>query len=282
MAVGNITVTTAANFIPEIWSPEVKRAVESNLTMARLVLRDYEGDIQQAGDTVHVVDISNLSVGDKSASTDVSYETITEDKTSIVIDKHKYAAFKLEDIARVQSRVDLMSEYSNKVGYALAKQIDTDLLELYVNLSQSVGADNTDITETTWLSAIEYLDVADAPETDRAAVFHANQKSAFLAVDQFVRYDATGIGGSQNPIIRGQFGELYGVRVFFSTNVTRSGSPAGDHNLLFHKEAFALALQRDIRIQSQYDIDALADKVVGDVLYGVKEYRDTFGVVIKT
>lgn len=278
----NITVTTAANFIPEIWSAEVKRAVESNLVMANLVLRDFEGEIRQKGDTVHVADISNLTVGDKAAGTDVSFEAVTEDKTSILIDKHKYAAFKLEDIVAVQSNVNLLSQYSSKIGYGLAKAVDTDLLSLYVALSQSVGADNTAITETTFLSAIQYLDLADAPETDRSGVFSAGQKANFLAVDQFVRYDSTGIGGQQNPILNGQFGELYGVRIFFTTNVTTTGSPAGDHNLVFHKEAFALAMQRDIRVQSQYSLKSLAEEVVGDVLYGVKEYRDSFGVVVKT
>jgi N4-gp56 family major capsid protein len=282
MATGNITVTTAANFIPEIWSSEVKRAVESNLTMGKLVLRRFEGDIKMKGDTVHIADISNLSVNDKSGGSDVSYETITEGQTNISIDKHKYAAFQLEDIVAVQSNTDLLTEYSNKVGYALAKQVDTDLLGLYTALSQSVGTDGTDITAANFLTAIQYLDLADAPETDRSGVFTAGQKKGFLNVDQFVRYDATGIGGQQNPIIRGQFGELYGVRIYFSTNVTTTGSPSGDHNLVFHKEAFALAMQKDIRIQSQYDIDALAEKVVGDVLYGVVEYRDAFGVVVKT
>lgn len=278
----NITKTTADVFIPEIWSKEVKRAVESNLTMAKLVLRDFEGEIQNAGDTVRIADISNLSVGNKAASTDVSYEAITEASTTLLIDKHKYAAFKLEDIVGVQANVDLMTEYSNKIGFALAKQVDTDLLALYSALSQSVGSDNTDITEATFLNAIQLLDLADAPETERSGVFTAGQKKAFLDVDNFVRYDATGIGGQMNPIIRGQFGELFGIRLYFTTNVTTTGSPAGDHNLVFHKEAFALAMQRDIRMQSQYDIDALAWKVVGDMLYGVVEYRDTFGVVVKT
>jgi len=171
---------------------------------------------------------------------------------------------------------------SSEENSNLAKDVDSKLLALYVNLGQSVGTDATDITAATFLSAIQYLDLADAPETNRSAVFTAGQKAAFLNVDQFVRYDSTGIGGQMNPIIRGQFGELYGVDVYFTTNVTTTGSPAGDHNLMFHKEAFALAMQRDIRIQSQYDIDALATKAVGDVLYGVSEYRDTFGVVIKT
>jgi len=282
MATGNITTTTAANFIPEIWSREVKRAVESNLVMAKLVMRDFEGEIKQAGDTVHIADISNLSVGTKSASTDVSYETITEGKTDITIDKHKYAAFKIEDIVAVQSNVNLLTEYSNKIGYALAKQVDTDLLALYANLSQSCGADNTDITQATFLDAIQFLDLADAPDTNRYGVFAAGQKAAFLDVDEFIRYDATGIGGQDNPIIKGRFGQIYGVDIFFSTNVTTTGSPSGDHNLVFHKEAFALAMQRDMRMQSQYDIDALAEKVVGDLLYGVTEYRDTFGVVVKS
>lgn len=282
MATGNITTTTAANFIPELWSPLTKDAVESNLVMARLVIRDYEGEIKQKGDTVNIAEISNLTARDKSASTDVTYETITEDLLTISIDKHKYAGFKLEDIVKIQANVDLMKKYNNKVGYALAKQIDSDLLALYAGLSQSVGTDGTAISAANFLAAIQYLDLADAPETERYGVFNGGDKASFLDVDDFVRYDSMGIGGNLSPIVTGRFGELYGVQVFFSNNVTTTGSPSGNHNLVFHKEAFALAMQRDIRVQAQYDIDALADKVVGDVLYGVKEFRDTFGVVYKT
>lgn len=278
----NLTTTSHSGFIPSLWSPEVKRAVESNLTMGKLVMRIFDSEIKNKGDTVYINDISNLSVGNKTASVNVTYESPTESQTTLTIDKHKYAAFQLEDILEVQSNVDLLSEYSNKVGYALAKQVDTDLLGLYTNLGQSVGSDGANITQANFLAAIQYLDLADAPETDRSGVFTAGQKAKFLDIDEFVKYDAHGIGGQQNPIIRGQFGELYGIRVYFTTNVTTTGSPAGDHNLMFHKEAFVLGMQRDIRIQSQYDIDALAEKVVGDILYGVLEYRDTFAVVVKT
>lgn len=282
MAEGNITVTTAANFIPELWSPLTKDEVESNLVMARLILRDYEGEIKQKGDTVRINEISNLTANDKEASTDVSYETITEDQLTLSIDKHKYAAFKLEDIVAIQANVSLMQKYTGKIGYALAKQVDTDLLALYVALSQMVGTDGTAISTANFLLAIQHLDVADAPETERYGVFHSSDKTGFLAEDDFVRYDSTGIGGQLSPIIRGRFGEIFGVQIFFSTNVTTTGSPSGNHNLVFHREAFALAMQRDIRVQAQYDIDALADKVVGDVLYGVREFRDEFGVVYKT
>jgi len=51
---------------------------------------------------------------------------------------------------------------------------------------------------------------------------------------------------------------------------------------LWHKDAVVLALQRDVRIQSEYDIDALATKVVADVLYGLVELRDDHAVRILT
>lgn len=274
----NVTTTTAANFIPEIWSAKTKDATQSKLHMRNHVLTDYEGDIRQAGDTVRITEISNLSTGSKAASTAVTFEAITESQQTIAINNHKYAAIRVEDIVKIQSNVDLLSKYTQKMGYALAKDIDTALLGLYTGLSQSVGTANTAPTNANFLAAIQFLDVADAPEEDRAAVFHAQEKANLLNIDNFVRYDSHGIGGQSNPVITGEFGEIYGIPVMFSSNVTQTGSPTNTHNLVFHKEAFALALQNDVRVQTDYNLEQLAHEVVADVLYGVAEYRDTFGV----
>lgn len=297
MAVGNITTTTAANFIPEIWSSECKVETEANLTMAELVNREYEGEIKEYGDTVHITDISNLSANDKAADTDVSFETITEDKVSLVINKHKYAAFKLEDIVKTQAKVDLRSKYTSKVGYALAKEMDTDLLGLYSGLSQSAGSAGTDLTDDTILTAIQYLDEADAPAGDRSMVINPGQTKALLGIDKFVRADAVGYLAKMSPIVtghlesgsfqpadvKGYFGQIYGVGVYLSTNVPTTGtSPVTTHNLLFHKDAFVAAIQKGIRIQSDYNIRSLATEVVADVLYGVLELRDTFGVHLQS
>lgn len=282
MATGNFTTTTHSAFIPEIWSEKAKVATESNLVMGNLVLRDYEGEIKEMGDTVHIPNISNLTAKQKAADTDVTFETITETSDTISIDQHWYTAFKVEDIVKAQANMDLKAPYTDKAGYALAKKIDTHLLGLYANLSQQVGSAGTDVNETNFLLAIQYLDVNDAPETDRHAVFYADQKSAMLDVDQFVRYDATGQGPADSPIIKGRFGEIYGVNTYFTTNVTTTGSPTGAHNLVFHREFAALAIQKDIRAQSDYNIRSLADEVVLDVLYGYSEYRDNFGVVYLT
>lgn len=297
MTEGNITVTTAANFIPELWSPDCRVATESNLVMAKLVNRQFEGLIQKYGDTVHVGDISNLSVTAKAEDTDVVFETITEGKFDLVINKHYYSAFKVEDIVKIQSIVDLRAKYAEKVGYALAKQVDSDLLGLYSGLSQEVGSAGVDITDANLRTAIQYLDDADAPAGERSLVIKPSQMNAMLALDRFTRADAVGYLAAMSPIVtgklqggsfdptkvKGYFGQAYGVSIYVSTNVTTSGSsPVSTHNLLFHKDAFALAMQQDIRTQAAYNIRSLATEVVADVLYGVGEFRDTFAVEILT
>lgn len=296
MANGNITVTTAANFIPEIWSKEAKLAVEKNLVMAKLVNRSFESEMQ-FGDTLHIADISNLTANDKAASTDVSFETYTEGKTDVSIDKHKYAAFKLEDIVKVQANQDLMARYSGKLGYALGKQMDADLLSLYSGLSQSVGVQGTDITDTNLLRAVQYLDDADAPAGDRSLVITPAQMHALLKLSRFVETQIVGYQSNGSPIVtghlqggsfdpsqvKGLFGQAYGVNIYVTTNVQTTGtSPLSYHNMLFHRDAFVLVVQQEIRVQSDYNIRALANEVVADVLYGVAEYRDAFACRILT
>jgi len=297
MASGNITTTTAANFIPEIWSKDVKVATESNLVAMKRINLMFSSDIKQQGDTLHIPDVSNLTATDKAASTDVTFETITEGKTDLSIDTHKYAAFKVEDIVAIQSAYELRSLYTNRAGYALAKAMDTSVLGLYSGLSQSVGSAGVAITDANLLTAIQYLDDADAPGMDRTLVLKPAQMKAILGIDKFVLSDAVGYLAQMSPVVtgslqggnvqtakpKGYFGQIYGVDVYISTNVPTTGtSPVSTHNMLFHKDALIAAVQQDVRIQSDYNIRSLATEVVADVLYGVAEFRDTFAVRVLT
>ena len=119
-----MTVTTGANFIPEVWSAEVLRAVESNLVLAKQVKR-YDSDVKSYGDTIHVPNLSNLTANAKVAGALVTAQAPTEDKKDISIDQHYESSFYVEDILKVQSRYDLMSEYTSKAGYAIAAKIDS-------------------------------------------------------------------------------------------------------------------------------------------------------------
>jgi hypothetical protein len=278
-----MTITTGANFIPEVWSAEVLRAVESNLVLAKQVKR-YDGDVKSFGDTIHVPNLSNLTANVKAAGELVTTQAVTEDKKDILIDKHYETSFYVEDILKVQSKYDLMSEYTSKAGYAIAKQVDTLLAGLYAGLSQSVGDGSTKITDANIIAGIEKLDLAEAPETDRFFDIKANGKADLMAIDKFVLRTGPGWSVDNSPILHGAkengfWGDIYGLKVFVSNNlVTAAGTPTVIHNLMFQKEAFGLAMQQNPRTQTQYKQEYLANLVTVDTIFGLAEMRDTFAV----
>ncbi len=291
----NQTVTTGANFIPELWLQEIRAFLKAKLVMGNLVKRIQHNG--KPGDILHIPDLTELVANDKAAGTAITLQSPTEGKFDLTIDKHKHSAFLIEDILDVQSAYALRSEYTMSAGYAIAKQMDSDLIGLGSGLSNakiasngttawdSTGAGNgADITDAGIRAAIEDLDNADVPLDQRYLVIHPTHKNVLLAIARFTEqayYATTASGG---PIQSGEFGEIYGVKVFCTTQVPSvtagDGSTVHHRNLLFQKDAFVIAEQISPRIQSKYELEYLANAVVVDTIYGVAEFRDSNGVAL--
>jgi hypothetical protein len=287
--VANFTTTTSDAFIPEVWSANTIVATENALVVAQLVKR-YDADVADFGDVIHVPNISNFSdARDKSSNTSVTLDVITDTSSDITINKHKYIAFAIEDKVAKQSKYDLTAEYTERAGYSIAKSVDTDLLALYSGLTTvDVGSYESDMTDAFILAAMQTLDLNDVPMEDRQLLIHAGQMANLLAIDKFVKADYLGQYDQATRVQNGaksrsMFGQIYGFPVYYSTNVpVTTGTTNYAHNILFHKDAFALAMQMSPRVQMEYDLDLLADKVVTDILYGVATLRSTFGVEIRS
>jgi N4-gp56 family major capsid protein len=283
----DITTTTAAVFIPELWSMETLRAQEAALVVAPLVKR-YDSLVKGRGDTVHIPEVSNLVANDKVANTDVTLQSVTESERTIAIDKWKEASFLVEDVVKVQSNYDLMAEYTSKAGYAIAQTIDSDLLALYSTFTNpAVGTYGTDITDPVLVAAIQALDEANAPMEDRAIVLKPSQKAALMKLDKFVKADYLGQYDNPTPVKRGPnnrylWGEIYGVPVYYTTQVPVDGVGPDTHNMAFHKEAMALALQLAPRTQGTYWQRSLGWLVTVDSIYGSAGLRLDHGVEIKS
>ena len=53
----------------------------------------------------------------------------------------------------------------------------------------------------------------------------------------------------------------------------------GDYKgAVFHKDALALAMMQDLKIETQRDASLRADEIVATAVYGVGELHDTYGV----
>jgi N4-gp56 family major capsid protein len=297
MATGNIGTTAVDAFIPEIWSQEIIYQTVNKSIFANLVRRDFDGDITDSGDVVHVPLFSAVTIGDKAENTAVTYTNYSESTKDITINKHKYFAFRVEDIARIQSQPDLVAGYSAQGGAGLGKEMDTDTAALVNNAAvtqnvgaiASAGAEYTDITDAVIRNAIQKLDEANAPEDDRYIVISPAQKNAMLGIDKFVSADKV---GSDTVISKGFFGMVYGVKVYISNNLPDVAAVASSSGasriigrkscIMFHREAFALCTQLGARVQAAYDLDYLATSVVGDTLYGVGVLVPTFAVEVRT
>ena len=268
----NITTTEAAVFIPEIWGKETLIERDNKLVLGKLVWRFNVSD----GDTYHVPSLSNLEANDKIKNVDVQYQAPTETNTDILLNKHKYTAFVIEDMAAKQANRDLRAPYTKKAGEALARIIDQDLAALASGFSQTKGTYNTAVTTDVVLDSIQLLDEANAPEDDRHFVFRPVVKRDILDLSIYTSGDYI----SGKPVETGQIGNIYGVSTHMTMNIYQSGNNI--NNMLFHREALALAVQSDVTVHSEYSVDALGWKTVADEIYGVKEMRDDHGVLVKS
>jgi N4-gp56 family major capsid protein len=278
MATVPMTTTTGAVFVPEIWAKDLMNATRSNLVLANLVKR-FDDEVSAYGDKIHVGNISHLTATAVTPGSDVNTQGPTETEVAIDVDQHYESSFEIHDRLKFQAKYRLAEEYKSEAGYALAKQIDSALAGLYAGLSQYVGSGSVQMTDANILAAKLKLDNADVPRTNRYLVVDPAAENDLLAIDKFVRYDALGTG---DAIKNGMIGKLYGMEIFSSTNiVTETASPNVVHNLMFHKDAFGLALQKDVQVEKNRDPRKLSDIYISQVLYGVKELRDDHAVDVR-
>ena len=62
---------SVTNFIPETWSARLLESLHKQLVFGALCNRNYEGEIRQYGDTVHINSLSDISVKPYTPNADI-------------------------------------------------------------------------------------------------------------------------------------------------------------------------------------------------------------------
>lgn len=273
------TLAASGEFIPEVWAKEVQLARESSLIMANLVRR-LDSEVSQYGDIVHIPNISNLTAENISTSTgDIESQNVSETPTTLTINKWKGVIMHFLDIAKVQSKYDLMAMYTKKMGYALGLSVETDLLALAPSVTPNVGTFATAVTDAVLRGAVQKLDDARAPFADRHFVYKPSVKNTLLSIDKFVRYDAVAYPMGGSPVLKGNMGEIYGVACHVSPEVYITSSDVS--NIMFHRDWAGLAIQKDIAVE-KFARRAFTDRIGAQELYGVAELRADQAVQVKS
>lgn len=296
---GAVGLSDVGTFIPELWSDEIRASYEKNLVLAKLVKRlSMKG---KKGDTMHIPAPVRGTAYTKTENTAVTLQNNTESEVTVVIDKHYEYSRLIEDIANVQALDSLRRFYTEDAGYALARQIDTDLFALGKNLGNGTGSSwvhsnsyyidapnglsayatstvtTSDVfTDAGFRSLIQLMDDADVPMDNRYFIIPPALRNAIMGIDRYVSSDFVNGRGVQN----GKIGELYGIDIYVTSNCpeveTAVANTAGDRliaAMLMHKDSLILAEQMGVRSQTQYKQEYLANLYTADTLYGVKAYR---------
>jgi N4-gp56 family major capsid protein len=289
------TVNTAG-FIPEVWSDEIIAAYKKNLVAANLFKKmSMKG---KKGDVMHFPSPARGSAAVKTASSQVTLIAESGTEKTVTINQHYEYSRLIEDFAEVQALSSLRRFYTDDAGYALATRIDTSLIELGRGAQGGSGTaaynraylagdgstlyvDGTNIgtalTDAGLRRAIQRLDDQDVPMDGRFLIVPPSTRNTMMGLARFTEQAFVGDGGT---IRNGQIGDVYGVKVFVTTNADTATTTTTRVALLAHPEAFVLVDQLGVRVQTQYKQEYLGTLLTADTLYGVGELRDTSAVAL--
>jgi len=300
---GAVDNTSAATFIPEIWSDEVIAAYKTNLVLANRVKKmSMTG---KKGDTIHVPKPTRGTATAKAANTAVTIQNSVESEVLININKHFEFSRLIEDITEVQALASLRQFYTGDAGYGLARQVDDDLFALgksfgngngssFVNtgsfqINSTTGvleafdvdgvADLGDFTDVVFRALIQKMDDADVPMDNRSFIVPPSLRNAIMGIDRYTSTDFVNGKGVET----GKIGNLYGVDVFVTSNcpiTDPTDATKGRGAYLIHRDTMVLAEQQAIRSQTQYKQEFLGTLYTADTLYGTQVMRPEAGFVL--
>lgn len=268
-----MTSTTAAAFLPTIWSDDVRDAIEYEEVLAKLVNTAYEDELS-VGRTLQIPIDSNLNTQSKTegVSNTISFQSMPgtsgsgTNYQSITVSTYQYAAQLLNAVVAAQSKYEERQRISHKLGYALMRGIEVAIAALPQSFSQIVGTLGADPTEANLRRAWQYL--ADAGVTDNSQwVLGPAAISALFANDKYTSKDF--ISG-KSAIESAQLPDLYSFPVFKS-NLLRAPAAGQTECALFHREAIIMIRQIKPTVREQFLIRNIADGIVAYDLYNVSE-----------
>ena len=267
---------STSSTLTELYTEIVAEAqfVASEKSIMRNLVKNYA--ISGGGKVVEVPVYAQVSAAAVAEATDLSNTAI--DPTSISITASEVGVMTtLTDLARNSAPRNVAADIGKLFGEALARKQDADLTNLFNGFSAELGDGTTAISPAVIFNALSTLRANALPANECAVVLHP--KIAYDLKSGLTNTFAGLDTETSNEALRAGFvGRLAGMPIFETSNMANSGA-AGDYKGgAFHKDALAIAMMQDVKIETQRDASLRADEIVATSVYGVGEIHDTYGV----
>ncbi len=259
-------------FIPEIWSQKLNNMLTKECVMLQCVNRNWEGEIKNQGDKVKIIQPADVTISTLGTDT-LEYKELAPTSTDLVIDQKKFFAFKINDVAQVQSNTDIMEAHLRNAKKAIEEVQDAYLLSLHSNVTtaNTVGSESSAISLDKTTIYSKFVDLALRLKNSDAVsagvrpwvVINPTIESYLLQSSEFISAHNV----ADKTLREGAIGRIAGMDVLVSTNLTAVSSKY--YVLAGTNEAITFASQL-AKIESLRDQSSFSDLVRGLYLYGAK------------
>jgi hypothetical protein len=266
----NVTITTGAVFIDQVWSPELNRAIQFDIVIAAL-FDDKSALVDQHANTINLPSRHNLTANAKAAGTPLTPQAITETQQQFTVpmtNGHRAIAQEIEDLAEIQSRYDVRAETTIAGAYALARQMDVDAAGVFAAASNAVGTAGSELTDDNLIQGRTLLRNNAAPRPWYICVSPATY-SGFLKLEKFTNMLYIGQDSDGTAVEEAKVGKIYGADVYESQLL--SGTAPNSVGAFWSKTHYFKAIQRQPTTHTWYSPLDLAWIVSMDTVYGMYE-----------
>lgn len=211
-------------FQPEIWSAQILSVLLKSLVYGGIVNRDYEGEISQYGDTVHIPTVADPNIFAYTKDSDLTaVQALTDDELLLTIDQSWAFNFQIDDIdrAQVRSAGALMTEANQRAALGLRDKADQFLAKL-MNVGAAPGntlglidgSTATNVYDLLLVPASVKLDEANVPTENRWIVLPPAVYGKLQLDGRFVKANESGGDALHNGIV----GQAAGFAIYKSNN----------------------------------------------------------------
>lgn len=211
-----------SNFIPQIWSARLQEKLQHALVFGTLCNRNYEGEIRQWGDTVHINTINDITVKpyDPAVAID-DPEELSGTDTTLTIDHGAYYNFFINDVDAVQARAELMDAAMKNAADRLAHDAEVYILGVIragagVKISKAIPTEANGGLYALLLEIKNKLDEAGVPRSDRKLVLPPSLETELLLDSRFI----TGTSAAAHRLTEGSVARAAGFDLYISGELT--------------------------------------------------------------
>jgi len=268
-----------SRFVPAVWAANLLVALQKSHVFAQagVVNRDYEGEIAQFGDTVHITSISDPTIGTYTAnSTTITPEELTDARRTLTIDQAKYFAFQVDDIDRRQARGDVINQAMSRAAYKLRDVFDAYIAGLYTQAQAANALGTISVTAGTPTDAYDKilvplkvkLDEANVPIEGRWVVVPPWLHGRLLLDGRFIKANES---ADPSTLRNAQIGRAAGFDIMTSNN---SVNVVGDDYSVMAGTDMAISFAEQIAsVEAYRPQSSFSDAVKGLHLWAARVIR---------